>query len=603
MTSSIKEKNPRITDAAPSVPHASGQTLTDKKADEQSFKQLFEESIRQHPIVTSGQIVSGLVAGMDHESVMVDVGGKNEGLVPLNEFEKLGEPVPSIGDSIEVMVQSAGGTGGVHLSALAARQRLLWEHVNDSLTTKSCMPATVRSKVKGGLRVDLGGLSAFLPRSEIDINPSASNDLIGQQVHVVVLNASRKPENIVVSRKYLLEAARDEKRKAFFASRKAGDRINGEIKRLTDFGAFVDVGGVDALLHVSDIAWRRLKHPGEALQTGQHITAEIVKLDEDSGKISLSMRTLQADPWENISGKYETGMRLTGTVRKLLDYGAMVELEPGVEGMIHRSEMSWTRQDINPSKILTEGDVVDVAVLAVDVEKRRISLSLKEVAENPWKTWLTGHPVGTHIKGTVRSITDFGLFVRLNNDLDGLVHIGNLSWHESGEQAIASYARGHEVECVVLGVDIERQRIALGIKQLEDDPFEVFFTHASRGGRVKGKILETVSGGYSVELMRGVKAYLPGREVPREDSELKNGVTVEAKIIELDRKRRRVKLSVSQMLRDEEKDAVRNYAKSTGTGNAPSALALELQRKLLGKKKNTDASGSGYREKKGKGKS
>ncbi|MDQ6960534.1 MAG: 30S ribosomal protein S1 [Mariprofundaceae bacterium] len=548
---------------------------------EQSFKQLFEESIKQHPIAARGQIVSGIVAGMDDESMMVDVGGKNEGLVSLNEFERLGEPVPSIGDSIEVMVQSTGGTNGVHLSVLAARQQSLWKRVDDSLTKESCIPATVLAKVKGGLRVDLGGLNAFLPRSEIDINPSVSSDMIGQRINVVVLNASQKPENIVVSRKHPLEAARNEKRKTFFASEKVGNRVNGEIKRLTDFGAFVDVGGADALLHVSDIAWRRLKHPGEALQVGQHITAEITKLDEAAGKISLSMRTLQADPWENISGKYETGMRLTGTVRKLLDYGAMVEIEPGVEGMIHRSEMSWTRQDINPSKVLTEGDVVDVAVLAVDIKKRRISLSLKEVAANPWQIWLTGHPVGTRIKGTVRSITDFGLFVRLNNDLDGLVHIGNLSWHQSGEQVITSYARGDEVECVVLGVDVERQRVALGIKQLEDDPFEVFLANASRGSRVEGKILESVSGGFSVELMQGVTAYLPKREVPGENGELKSGSGIEAKIVELDRKRKKVKLSISQMLRDEEKDAVRNYAKAGGKDDTPSALALELQRKFL----------------------
>jgi len=590
MTSSIEEKNPRFTDDSPSVPHSSGQPLTDKKADdmdasgEPSFKQLFEESIKKHPVVVRGQIVSGLVASVDHESVMVDVGGKNEGLVPLSEFEKLGESAPSIGDGIEVMVQSAGGANGVQLSLLAARRHSLWERVNASLANESCIPATVQAMVKGGLTVDLGGLSAFLPRSEIDIAPSVSSELIGQQINVVVLSASRKPENIVISRKRPLEAARNEKRKKFFASKKAGDRVNGEIKRLTDFGAFVDVGGVDALLHVSDIAWRRLKHPGEALQIGQHITAEIIKLDESAGKISLSMRALQADPWRNISGKYETGMRLTGTVRKLLDYGAMVEIEPGVEGMIHRSEMSWTRQDINPSKVLTEGDVVDVAVLAVDIEKRRISLSLKEVAANPWQTWLTGHPVGMRVKGTVRSITDFGLFVRLNNDLDGLVHIGNLSWHEAGEQAITAYARGDEVECVVLGVDVDRQRIALGIKQLDDDPFEVFLANASRGSRVEGKILESVAGGFTVELVQGVTAYLSNREVPRESDELKSGASVEAKIVELDRKRRKIRLSISQMLRDEEKDALRNYAKAGGKDHAPSALALELQRKFLARK-------------------
>jgi len=591
MTSTIKENDFNIPDETHSAPLSPDPALANGESDtgdtdEQSFKQMFEESLKQHPVAARGQMISGIVVGVDQEAVMVDVGGKNEGAVPLNEFEKINEPVPAIGDSIEVMVQSSGGTNGVHLSVLAARHQSLWKHVDESLKNETCIPAMVRAEVKGGLQVDLGGLSAFLPRSEVDIYPSASTGMIGQQIDVVVLTASRKPENIVVSRKRPLEAVRNEKRQAFFASASVGDRISGQIRRLTNFGAFVDIGNVDALLHVSDIAWRRLKHPSEALQVGQKITAEIIKLDEASGKVSLSMRTLQADPWENVSGKYQTGMRLTGTVRKLLDYGAMVELEPGVEGMIHRSEMSWTRQDINPSKILAEGDVVDVAVLAVDEDKRRISLSLKEVTENPWQAWLAKHPAGTHIKGTVRSITDFGLFIRLDDELDGLVHIGNISWHESGEQAIASYTKGNEVECVVLGVEVERQRIALGIKQLEDDPFDVFLANASRGSRVEGKILTAVSGGFTVELMQGITAYLPTREVPRDHADLKPDSAVDAKIIELDRKRRKVKLSISQMLRDEEKDAVRNYAKATEKERAPSALALELQRKLLNKRKN-----------------
>lgn len=602
MTSAIEKNYSSIPDVAPSAISPSEQALTDEKpditnADEQSFKQLFEASIKQHPMAARGQIVAGLVVGIDHESVMVDVGEKNEGLVPLNEFEKIGEPVPSIGDSIEVMVQSTGGSSGVHLSVLAAKHQSLWKCVDESLVNGSCIPATVQTEVKGGLRVDLGGLSAFLPRSEINIMPSTSSDLMGQRIDVIVLTANRKPENIVVSRKRPLEAARDKKRLAFFASAGVGDKITGKIKRLTDFGAFVDVGGVDALLHVSDIAWRRLKHPSEALQTGQQVTAEIIKLNESSGKVSLSMRALQPDPWEKVTEKYQAGMRLTGTVRKLLDYGAMVEVEPGVEGMIHRSEMSWTRQDINPSNVLAEGDVVDVEVLSVDAEKRRVSLSLKEVTENPWQAWLAEHPAGSHIRGTVRSITDFGLFIRLNDELDGLVHIGNLSWRESGEQAIASYAKGDEAECVVLGVDIERQRIALGIKQLEDDPFEVFLANASRGNRVDGRVLEPVSGGFTVELMQGVIAYLPNREVPRDSAELKSGSSIEAKIVDLDRKRRRVKLSINQMLHDEEKDAVRNYAKSVEKGDAPSALALELQRKFPGKKKGSDTSDSAQREK------
>ncbi len=593
MTNSAKEITFPTFDAAPSVSPILEPVLNEGQADadEPSFKQMFEESIKQHPITTRGQLVSGLVVGVDQEVVMVDVGEKNEGAVPLSEFAKIGTPVPAVGEHIEVMVQSTD-QHSIHLSVLAAKHQSLWKCVNDSLTHESCISVTIQEKVKGGFRVDLGGLTAFLPRSEVDVNPFASTELIGQQSDVVVLEASRKPENIVVSRKRPLEAVRNKERQAFFASANVGDRISGSVKRLTDFGAFVDIGGLDALLHVSDIAWRRLKHPSEALQVGQQITAEIIKLNEETGKVSLSMRTLQADPWEHVSGKYQTGMRLTGTVRKLLDYAAMVELEPGVEGMIHRSEMSWTQQNINPAKILAEGDVVDVAVLSVDGDKRRIALSLKEVTENPWQAWLAGHPAGTHIKGTVSSITDFGLFVRLDDALDGLVHIGNLSWHEASDQVIASYSKGTEVECVVLGVDVEQQRISLGIKQLEDDPFSVFLANASRGSRVTGRILASVSGGFTVELMPGVTAYLSSRDVPREHTELKPDATVEAKIIEVDRKRRKVKLSISQMLNDEEKDAVRNYAKAREKESAPSALALELQRKLLDKEKDSGKEGS-----------
>jgi small subunit ribosomal protein S1 len=398
---------------------------------------------------------------------------------------------------------------------------------------------------------------------------------------VAVLTATREPENIVVSRKQPLARELEEKRRAFFESAHVGDRVGGVVRRLADFGAFVDVGGVDALLHVSDISWRRLKHPSEALQVGQRITAEIIKLDAEAGKVSLSMRALQEDPWAKVAEKYQAGMRVTGTVRKLLDYGAMVELEPGVEGMIHRSEMSWTRQDVKPESVLAEGDVVDVEVLGVDAGKRRIALSLKNVMENPWQAWMAEHPTGSRACGKVRTITEFGLFVRLNEELDGLVHIGNLSWHEPGSDAIKRFAKGDEVECVVLGVDVDRGRISLGVKQLDDDPFEVFLTNASRGSRVRGKVLEAASGGYVVELAPGVEGWLPARELPKDSPELEVGAEVEAKVIELDRKRRRVRLSVRQMLRDEEREAIRNYAESVSRKDEPSALALELQRKLL----------------------
>lgn len=580
--------------AAPKKPGKSASAAKEEQGeaidDGELFRQMLEESFRQQPIAGSGEIIRGTVVGVDREVVMIDAGGKHEGRIRAAEFEQLGEALPAVGDEIEVMVQHSGKQNASTYSVIAARRNTLWEKIEASLNEQSVIQGKVSKEVKGGLRVQLGGIEAFMPRSECDTNLSQPvGTLLGENVDVVVITAERRPENVVVSRKRPLEKIQQEKRAEFFARFKSGDKVSGEVKRLTDFGAFVDLGGVDALLHISDIAWRRLKHPSEALHAGQKITAEIIKLNEETGKVSLSMRALQPDPWENVENNYQSGMRITGTVRRLLDFGAMVELEPGVEGMIHRSEMSWTRRDVNPAQLLSEGDVVDVAVIEVDSVKRRIALSLKAVSENPWQTWLAGHPAGSPVHGVIRSITEFGIFVGLTDDLDGLVHIGDLSWKQPGEKVIENYQKGQEVDCVVLGVDIDRQRISLGIKQLESDPFDVFMDGASRGRKVDGKVIAISRGAANVELMEGVAARLPLREVPRDHEELKVGDEIEAKIIELDRKRRRIGLSISQLLRDEEKDAVRNYSQQASGNQGMSALALELQRKVLSKQEKGSA--------------
>ena len=312
-------------------------------------------------------------------------------------------------------------------------------------------------------------------------------------------------------------------------------------------------------------------------------SVEIVKLNAETGKVSVSMKALQSDPWESVANTYETGMRLTGTVRRLLDFGAVIELEPGIEGMIHRSELSWTKKDVKPAQVLAEGDVVDVAVLEVDADARRIRLSLKAVSDNPWQSWLADNPIGSHVKGKIKNVTDFGFFVPVGSDLDGLVHMENLSWEKRGSEALADFSKGQEVECVVLGVDVEKQRIALGIKQLSSDPFELFLENVKRGDSVNGKVLEIKPSGAVISLTEHVTAYLPKREIPRDHAELKEGSEIEAKVIEVNRKRRQVDLSISQQIRDEERDAMRNYSQQAASNSAPSALALELQRKLLGK--------------------
>lgn len=554
-------------------------------AEEESFKKLFEASLKEAPALKRGENIKCVVVSVNDDVVTLDVGTKNEGTIHVSEFATIGKALPAVGDEIEAMVISAGGREGTRLSVLEGRRQELWQAVDAAVEAGETVEATVLKEVKGGFRVDLGGLSGFMPRSESDVDARiAADQLVGTSCQVAVIEATHKPENIVVSRKQPMMKELEAKRAELFAKVAVGDKVSGEVKRLTDFGAFVDIGGADALLHVSDVAWRRIENPAEMLSVGQKITAEIIKLNPETGKVSISMKALQKDPWVTAASTYETGMRLTGTVRKLLDFGAVVELEPGVEGMIHRSELSWTRKDVKPTEVLSEGDVVDVAVLAVEPEDRRIRLSLKEVTENPWQAWLAEHPIGSKITGKIKNITDFGFFVGLTSDLDGLVHLGNISWEKDGAEAIGDYKKSQEVEAVILGVDVERQRISLGIKQLSSDPFELFLDGVKRGGIVKGKVVELNSGAAMVELADGVQARLALREVPRENDALKVGDEVEAKVIDANRKRRQVELSIRQLLRDEEREAMRSYSQDVKNDETPSALALELQRKLLGKK-------------------
>jgi small subunit ribosomal protein S1 len=553
---------------------------------EDSFKQLFEQSLLEQPVIRRGETVKGMVVHRGQETVVIDIGAKAEGTIPLAEFTAIGVPVPAVGDEIEAQVRSVGGTTGVELSVLDAHRHSMWSSIEAALASGEPIDGRVTSEVKGGFKVDLGGIEAFMPRSEADAGARVQGEeLVGQSCQVCVIEARRRPENIVVSRKKILQAERELQQQAFFAKAKLGDKVSGTVRRMTDFGAFVDIGGIDALLHISDITWRRLKHPKEVLSVGQNVSAEITKLVPGTGKVSISMRALQADPWQNVEATYEPGMRLTGTVRQLLDFGAVVELEPGIEGLIHRSEMSWTRRDVKPTEVLAEGDVVDVSVLEVNPEARRIRLSLKEVSDNPWQSWLAKHPVGSRVSGKVKTMTDFGFFVGLDDDLDGLVHVGNIVWDRDGAEAMGDYRKGQEVECVVLGVDVDRQRISLGIKQLSADPMEVFLEGAKRGSVVTGKIVEVHNGYAIVELADGVQARLGMREVPRENDAVKLGNEIEAKVIDINPRRRQIEISIRQMLRDEERDAVRNYAASVEEERAPSALALELQRKLFGDKK------------------
>jgi len=549
--------------------------------EEENFAAMFAASLEQETELRKGVMVHGSVVSVAADSVVMDVGAKAEGTIASSEFATMGKEIPAVGDALDAMIIAENDRDGLVLSVLAAHRQTLWDMVSKAHADKQTIKVTITTEVKGGYRVDLGGLTAFMPRSEADPNPKATAGLMGQTCECSILDVSRRPDNIVVSRKQPLMLIQTAQRTNFFEQTKIGDKITGVVRRLADFGAFVDLGGVDALLHVSDISWRRIDHPSELLTVNQSVTVEIMKLHPDSGKVSVSMKTLQEDPWLHVEDTYEENMRVTGTVLKLLDFGAVVELEPGIEGLIHRSEMSWMRKDVKPTEVLAEGDVVDVAVLEVKPKARRIRLSLKEVADNPWESWMAEHPVGSHITGKIRNITDFGFFIGLADHMDGLVHLANIAWNERGEEAINNFQKGQEVEAVVLGVDVERQRISLGVKQASEDPFEVFLHGAKRGAVVKGTITENVGGAYLVQLADGIRARLGMREVPRDTDELKVGEEIEAKIIDVNRRRRQVDLSIRQYLRDEERDAVRQYSQQIAKDESPSPLALELQKKLL----------------------
>ena len=551
--------------------------------EEESFADLFAASLEEQPKLSRGSYVTGVVVAVDQEYVTVDLKGNSEGVIAISEFTTIGEKIPAVGDEVSALM-TGKGRFGAELSVLQAKRKKVMDEVEAAKEAGATVPAKVLREVKGGFRVDLGGLEAFMPRSEADTGFVSAEALIGNTYDMAIIEVQHRPENVVVSRKQPIAAVEGEAREKFFSAHQVGSKVTGKVKRLTNFGAFVDLGGIDALLHVSDIAWKHIETPGEMLSVGQEVTAEIIKLDAENGKVSISMKNLIVDPWIKVADTYESGMQVTGTVRKIIKAGAIVELEPGVDGLIHRSEMSWTRKDIDPAKVLSEGDVVDVAVLEIDANERRLRLSLKAVSENPWQSWMAAHPAGSKITGKIRNISDFGFFVALTDELDGLVHIGNISWDVPGDEAIKAYSKGQEVECVVIGVEVDRQRIALGIKQLTANPFETFINGVKRGAAVNGKVVELLPNACLLEVAEGIVARLAFREIPRENGTPNVGDEIEAKIINVDQKRQRVELSVRQLLRDEEKDSMRMYTDQVKQESEPSALALELQRKLIDKK-------------------
>ena len=530
----------------------------------ESFAQLFEESLKTVEMDV-GSIITGVVIDIDNEWVTVHAGLKSEGVIPRSQFlDDNGEFHLEIGDEVYVALEAIeDGSGETRLSREKARRAETWKALESSFENSEVVRGAINGKVKGGFTVDIHGIRAFLPGSLVDVRPVRDTaHLEGQTLDFKVIKLDQKRNNIVVSRRAVLEQANSAEREALLANLQEGATLKGVVKNLTDYGAFVDLGGVDGLLHITDMAWRRIKHPSEVVKVGDEIDVKVLKFDRETNRVSLGLKQLGSDPWVNIKSRYPENSRVKARVTNLTDYGCFAELEQGVEGLVHVSEMDWTNKNIHPSKVVQVGDEVEVMILDIDEERRRISLGMKQCTENPWDAFASTHTKGEKISGKIKSITDFGLFIGLEGNIDGLVHLSDISWHEPGEEAVRAYKKGDDVNTVILSIDPERERISLGIKQLEDDPFNSFVGINDKGSIVTGKVVEVDAKGAVVELAEDVQGTLKASEISRDKIEdarnvLKIGDSVEAKIINVDRKNRVIGLSVKSKDVQDEKEAIK----------------------------------------------
>ncbi|MEZ5838254.1 MAG: 30S ribosomal protein S1, partial [Geminicoccaceae bacterium] len=486
------------------------------------FAAMLDESFGGAGGKIEGTVVTGTIISIDSEEALVDVGLKSEGRVALKEFAAPGQaPEVKVGDTVEVYVERfENKTGEAVLSRDKARREESWNRLERAFNEQEKVDGSIFGRVKGGFAVDLGGAVAFLPGSQVDIRPVRDvTPLVNKPEPFLILKMDRRRGNIVVSRRAVLEESRKEQREELLSTLSEGQILDGVVKNITDYGAFVDLGGLDGLLHVTDISWKRVNNPNEVLGVGQSVKVQVIRFNRETQRISLGMKQLEADPWEGVELKYPVGAKFTGQVTNITDYGAFVELEPGVEGLVHVSEMSWTKKNIHPGKIVSTSQQVEVMVLEVDPEKRRISLGLKQTMANPWDSFLETHPAGTVIEGEIRNITEFGLFIGLEHDIDGMVHLSDLSWEESGEEAVQHYNKGDVVKAVVLDVDVEKERISLGMKQLGADPFKEATAGIKRGDRVTCTIKEITTGGIEVETSSGAVGFIRKVDLSRDRDE------------------------------------------------------------------------------------
>jgi small subunit ribosomal protein S1 len=532
----------------------------------ESFAELFEESLRIIDM-KSGAIITGVVVDIDNEWVTVHAGLKSEGVIPREQFlNESGELEVQIGDTVQVSMDAVDdGFGETRLSREKAKRAESWQILENVYEKQEVIAGLISGRVKGGFTVEIRDIRAFLPGSLVDVRPLRENEqLEGREMEFKVIKLDQKRNNVVVSRRAVLEAENSVEREALLESLQEGQEVKGIVKNLTDYGAFVDLGGVDGLLHITDMAWKRIKHPGEIVAVGDEIDVKILKFDRERNRVSLGLKQLGEDPWVSITNRYPEGARTMARVTNLTDYGCFAEIEEGVEGLVHVSEMDWTNRNIHPSKVVQVGDEVEVMVLDIDEERRRISLGIKQCQGNPWEEFAALHAKSDKIKGYIKSITDFGIFIGLDGNIDGLVHLSDISWNEPGEQAVRRFTKGDEIETTILSIDAERERISLGLKQLEDDPFNTYVAVNERGAIVMGKVKEVDAKQAILEMAEDVEAVLKASEISVDRVEdARNAVSVgddiEVKIVSVDRKNRVLGVSIKAKDIADEADAVREH--------------------------------------------
>ncbi|MGC9457224.1 MAG: 30S ribosomal protein S1 [Halothiobacillaceae bacterium] len=552
----------------------------------ENFAQLFEESLQQS-VMQPGSIVEGTVVDISGDFVIVDAGLKSEGVIPAEQFrDENGELTVSIGDTVEVALDSVeDGFGETRLSREKALRARAWTALEKAFDNEEIVTGRITGKVKGGFTVELGEVRAFLPGSLVDVRPIRDTTYLeGKDIEFKIIKLDQKRNNVVVSRRAVVEEEYSAEREALLEQLQEGMVLRGIVKNLTDYGAFLDLGGIDGLLHITDMAWKRVKHPSEMVNIGDEINVKVLKFDRERNRVSLGLKQLGEDPWSDLARRYPVSTRLFGKVTNLTDYGCFVEIENGVEGLVHVSEMDWTNKNVNPAKIVSVGDEVEVMILDIDEERRRISLGMKQCAANPWEAFAATHQKGDRVSGQIKSITDFGVFVGLDGGIDGLIHLSDISWNESGEDAVRQFRKGDEIEAVVIAIDPERERISLGLKQLDRDPFSSYAADHPKGSIVKGTIREVDARGAVVTLDENVDGYIRVSDISRdrvEDarSELKEGDEVEAKFMGIDRKNRMISLSIKAKDSQEEAEALEEFNRS-----ATSAPTLgDLLKEKLGR--------------------